>query len=307
MAEKKTTRRRKKVSRGKGKGWWQRIPWRGVVYVLFLFSFLVFSVGMLTYVIFFRVVVAAELEKSDGGIIFEEPNRPAVIPADLSTDTAALEPKCAIIIDDMGHHFEIGKKLINLDEKLSFSFLPRAPQTQRLEDLAFRKGHTVLLHQPMQPEDSEWDPGPGALYVDELGLQEQIFHENLSLVPHAVGVNNHMGSLYTRDKNAIDSLLQHIDRKKLFFVDSYTTSGSLGYHLARELGVKTAKRRVFLDNVLEVEAICNQLQTLTEVALREKEAIGIAHPHPETYMALKRCLRPAGTFVDFVGVEELVR
>jgi len=307
MAEKKTPRRRKKAFTGKGRRWWQRIPWRGVVYVLFLFSFFVFSVAMLTYVIFFRVVVAAELEKSDGAIIFEEPNRPAVIPGDLSTDTSTLEPKCAIIIDDMGYHLEIGRKLINLDEKLSFSFLPRAPHTESLEELAFKNGHTVLLHQPMQPEDSEWDPGPGALYVDELELQEQLLLQNLSLVPHAVGVNNHMGSLYTRDKHVMGPLLQHIDRKKLFFVDSYTTAGSLGYKLAGELGVKTAKRRVFLDNVLDVEAICNQLQTLTEVALREKEAIGIAHPHPETYMALKRCLAPAGTFVDFVGVEELVR
>ncbi len=283
------------------------MPWRGVVYVLLLFTFLLFSVGMLTYVVFFRVVVAAELVKSDGVVPFEEPNGPAVIPGDPPTDATVLEPKCAIIVDDMGHHLEIGKKLIDLDENLSFSFLPRAPHTPRLEEMAYRKGRTILLHLPLQPEDRGWDPGPGALYVDELQRQEPVFFQNLSLVPHAVGVNNHMGSLYTRDRNAMTSLLQLIGSKKLFFVDSYTTAESLGYQLAREMGVKTAKRSVFLDNVVEVEAICNQLQTLTEMALREKEAIGIAHPHSETYTAFRKCLAPAGALVEFVGVEELVR
>lgn len=307
MVEKKTSRPKRKKPSGKKKRWWQHIQWRGVVYVLFLFAFLVFSVGMLTYVVFFRVVVAGELEKTDGNILFEEPNGVAVIPGDFSTEKVGLEPKCAILVDDMGHHLQIGKQLIDIDEKLSFSFLPRAPHTSELGNLAFRKGHTVLLHLPLQPEDSIWEPGPGALYLDELHRQNQIFSENLALVPHAVGVNNHMGSLYTRDRNAMVSLLQLIGRRNLFFVDSFTTAGSLGYQLAREMGVKTAKRRVFLDNVVEVEAICNQLQLLTEVALQEGEAIGIAHPHSETQRAFRQCLEPASALVEFVGVEELVR
>jgi len=308
MIVKKTPRRKKKAPSGRKERWWQRIRWRGLVYALFLFAFLVFSVGMLTYVIFFRVVVAAELEKAGGDILFEEPNRVTVIPGDFPpTKRAGLEPKCAILVDDMGHHLQIGEQLIDIEEKLSFSFLPRAPHTSKLENLAFSKGHTVLLHLPLQAEDSSWDPGPGALYIDELQLQSRMFSENLALVPHAVGVNNHMGSLYTRDRNAMVSLLGLIGRHNLFFVDSYTTAGSLGYQLAREMGVKTAKRRVFLDNVVEVEAICNQLQVLTEVALREGEAIGIAHPHSETYRAFRQCLAPAGALVEFVGVEELVR
>ncbi len=291
------TRRKKKKTASKNRSRFSRIDFKKIVYTLCLLSFLVFSIGILTYVIFFRMVVAAELELA--------PNPPISREEGDRVEQVNL-PECAIIIDDMGYHHEIGKKMIDLPLNLSFSFLPHAPYTSELENMAFRLGRTILLHLPLQPKDSTWDPGPGALYVDEQAQQESLFQQNLTMVPHAVGVNNHMGSFYSEDKTAMTSLLELIDARRLFYVDSYTTPNSLGYTLAQQKEIRSARRQIFLDNVEEVEAICERLSELMRIALQHGQAIGIAHPHKETLTALQSCIDSKRSPVKFVGVEKLV-
>ena len=281
---------------------------KSILYTLFLLTLLIVSVGMLTYVIFFRVVVAAEIHSvSDTTIIFEEPTEPDVLPMGeaYSVETEN-KPKIAIIIDDMGYHQHVGESLINLPYALSFSFLPHAPFTLKLEDMAFKRGKTVLLHLPLEPKDRKWDPGPGALYLEELDLQSDIFQQNLSMVPHATGVNNHMGSRYTEDIDGMQALLELVAEKKLFFIDSYTSSDSLGYTLAKSKGLKSARRTLFLDNILDSGEICSQLKKLAAAAQERGEAIGIAHPHKETLEAIQTCIGIIQNSAELVGVESLV-
>lgn len=308
MARAQATRKRKKPTNKKQQGWWTRGTLKGLLYIISLFVLFMVTIGVLTYVIFFRVVVAAELIQQDGAdIIFEEPLPFLNLFGENDIVTVPTGPRCAIIIDDMGYHPEIGKKLIELPFNVSFSFLPHAPYTAELEEMAYKRGRTVLLHLPLQPEDSQWDPGPGALYLGELQDQKKIFLRNLAMVPHAIGVNNHMGSLYTQDRDAMASLLDLINQKKLFFIDSYTSSRSLGYSLARQMGISAAKRNIFIDNVAVPEAICKQLEALLSVAHKKGEAIGIAHPHSQTLEALESCPALGQTSVQLVGVEELIR
>jgi hypothetical protein len=307
MARARTPQKRKKVSRKNQQSRFSGINGKKLLYTFFLLTFLCFSVGILTYVVFFRVVVAAELDSAGSrSVLFEEPDRPIVIPHNGVRQEQVSQPKYAIIVDDMGYHREIGKQLIHLPLNLSFSFLPHAPHTSELESLAYRQGKTVLLHLPLQPRDSVWDPGPGALYVNENQHQKRLFLENLHLVPHAIGVNNHMGSLYTEKRDVMESLLDLIEMNSLFFVDSYTSPESLGFDLARRRGLKSARRQIFLDNDEDVEAICDRLNELVQVSLRQGQAIGIAHPYKETLTALQSCMDTAQFAANLVGVDELV-
>ncbi|MBF0497606.1 MAG: divergent polysaccharide deacetylase family protein, partial [Deltaproteobacteria bacterium] len=41
-------------------------------------------------------------------------------------------PKVAIIIDDMGYHYELDKKLLALDPALTFSILPFSPHSKQV-------------------------------------------------------------------------------------------------------------------------------------------------------------------------------
>ncbi len=85
LSKKTKSQRRKKQSR------FPRINLKKTLYTLLLFFFLVFSVGMLTYVVFFRMVVAAELSTFDGGaIVFEEPDGP-----NMATERSTAEAKKA--------------------------------------------------------------------------------------------------------------------------------------------------------------------------------------------------------------------
>jgi len=94
----------------------------------------------------------------------------------------------------------------------------------------------------------------------------------------------------------------------MFFVDSVTTPHSVGLKLAREMGVRTAARNVFLDNVQDVAAIRKQIQQLARLAVKRGSAIGICHPHPATIQALAEelpVMQKAG--IKFVYASELVR
>lgn len=283
----------------------ERVSYRKIVYYLALFCLLFFSVCMLGYVIFFRTVVAAELPFEEHDIEFEEAAPPSRDPA--SPPLTKKRVQVAIIIDDMGYHPEEGRALIALDLSLSFSFLPHAPFTQELEEMAYQKGNSILLHLPLEPRSAEWDPGPGALYLsDDSSTKRRKFYADLRLVPHATGVNNHMGSLFTENGPAMAELAALLSEEQLFFIDSYTTSESKGMVSAREKKVPTSRRHIFLDNVQDREAICLQLEKLIRLAEHQEYAIGIGHPYPETLSALSSCGLDMLQDVTVVGVDKLV-
>ena len=215
--------------------------------------------------------------------------------------------KVAIVIDDMGYHRELGERLMDLDLKLSFAFLPHAPHTRVLAQKARARGHDILLHLPMEPRDSRWDPGPGKLSVAM--TREEIsrrFNEDLADVPFVVGVNNHMGSRFTEDESGMGVVLELVRAKNLFFLDSLTSPTSVGFRMGRDMGVKVARRQRFLDNDHDVNQIRRQLDSLLAVADKRGEAIAIGHPHETTLAALQAYQKEFEARVLVVGVHELM-
>ncbi len=308
----RTTRTRRRRTPAASRVTARRLVTYGLLLVL-----LIVSLGVAGYMIFFRVAVAVAAEPPDGQspvVIFEEPNAPPVHPVEPAELPEPPElphpphpPKIAIIIDDMGYHHDIDKDLLQLDLNLSFSFLPHAPHTKELENTAYRLGRTVLLHLPLEARSSDYDPGPGALLLSQSATQRQrLLDDNLRQVPHAVGVNNHMGSRFSADERAMSELAMLLLRRQLFFVDSMTIAESKGYVAARKQGVPTVKRDVFLDNLQEREAICRQIEHLVTIGRWQGSGVGIGHPYPETLAALATCGRELLDQVELVGIEHLV-
>ena len=216
-------------------------------------------------------------------------------------------PRAAIIIDDMGYYQRVGQDLLAMDLNLTFSFLPFARYTAELVEAAHQDDRTILLHQPMQPRSSRYDPGSGALLVkDGLARQEMFLLENLLAVPYAVGVNNHMGSLYMADEMMMERLMLLLHRQGLFFVDSLTASDSVAAEVARIQGVRMVARDIFLDHVRKPEAICNQLRDLARIAERRGWAVAIGHPYRETVTALRRCGKELQKRVELVDIQDLL-
>ncbi len=255
-------------------------------------------------------------EEPAASIIFEEPdaNHPEDIlpPADktVTSDTAPRKtnkPRVAILIDDMGYHRKIGDALLNLDLQLSFAFLPHSPFAKELEETAYQRGRDIMVHLPMEASDSKWDPGPGALYLstpaDELATT---LKEDLSLISYAIGANNHMGSKFTKDRQAMHKVLIELQKRKMFFIDSFTTAQSTGMDEAQKMGIKTNRRHIFLDNVQDPDKICIQLDKLAALAVRQQQAIAIGHPYQATLDALRNCSDKLQHTVQIVPVHTLV-
>jgi hypothetical protein len=158
--------------------------------------------------------------------------------------------------------------------------------------LIHNEGHEIMLHQPMEPRDRGLSPGPGALYVgDEPTKISHIMEENISAVPFATGMNNHMGSRFTASPKEMLETLQVVKERGLFFVDSLTAGDSKGYKTAKTLHLPTTSRDVFLDNKVEESAILRQLHQLKGVALKQGYAVGIGHPFIQTARAIRYFLK----------------
>lgn len=218
--------------------------------------------------------------------------------------------RMAIVIDDLGRQMAVAKALADLPAPLTLSIMPGQAMSREVADLAARKGKEVLMHLPMEPKDyPENDPGPGAL-MSGMSPEEisRVLDADLVTVPGAVGINNHMGSRFTSDTEAMDRLMPFLAVRGLFFLDSYTTPDSVAYQKALAAGLKAVRRDVFLDNTDEREAIEDQLDELINLALRQGQAVGIGHPRDNTVAVLRDNLDRIGSAgVTIVPLSELVR
>ncbi len=213
--------------------------------------------------------------------------------------SAQAQPLISIIIDDIGDRYDYGRRALELPGALTYSILPHTPYAIHFARQAHRQGREVMLHLPMQAETGN-RLGPGGVTLD---MSEQEFRrtvrENLAAVPHARGINNHMGSLLTRHPGHMDWLMSEMNAQGgLFFVDSVTTVRTVAAHVAHEHGLPTLRRDIFLDSDPEPDSIRRQVARLLAVAYQHGSALAIGHPYPGTLQVLAEVLPQ----LDHLGV-----
>jgi polysaccharide deacetylase 2 family uncharacterized protein YibQ len=216
----------------------------------------------------------------------------------------------AIIIDDMGSSLREVEQLTAIGVPLTFSVIPGLGKSTEVAEFAHDHAYEVMIHMPMEPLDYPRRrlEKNGLLVSESDGEIEKQVDDYMREVPYAVGANNHMGSRFTEDEGKMRDVLQVLHTKDMFFIDSMTTPKSVGAKVAREMGVRTASRNVFLDNVQDVAAIRKQLREVTRVAAKRGSAIAICHPHKATIEALTAelpLLKKEG--IRFVSVSKLAR
>ncbi len=195
-------------------------------------------------------------------------------------------PRIAIVIDDMGNTQGSGRVALALPGALTYAFLPHTPYAGSLARQANKLGKEVMLHLPMQAMDGE-ALGPGALHLHmNEAAYRRVLAEDLDSVPHAVGVNNHMGSLLTRHPGAMQWVMTGLRERGLYFIDSRTSLATVAEGIAMENAVPVARRNVFLDSKRGASAVRYQYQRLLMLARRNGSAIAIGHPYPETLVVL---------------------
>ena len=220
-----------------------------------------------------------------------------------------LEGKAAIIVDDFGGvDNELSRGFLGLDQSVTIAVLPNLKASKRIAEQAHAKGREVLLHLPMEPHNSQLDPGRGAIFVnltpDE--IKERV-RESISSLPHIRGVNNHMGSKATEDETVMEAVLSEVKNQGLFWVDSKTSPNSIAYDAAKAAGMKTAQSRLFLDSEPEVNKIEAKLEQLFHLATTEGHVLAICHCRPLTLQVLRQALpKLEKRGITFVYASELV-
>lgn len=207
----------------------------------------------------------------------------AAIPTPVPVSSGSI----VLILDDVGFDHQPLAAAMEIDPNINFSVLPNAQHGVEYARKLHARGFEVLCHLPMEPEGfPAVSPGDGAVLTSM--SNEEIVHAtttNVSSVPFARGVNNHMGSRATADPRVMRTVLASLPHG-MYFIDSRTSGASLGFSIARQMKIPTAGRNVFLDDVQSAAAIRAQIQALRRVAAERGLAIGIGHMYPVTIRAL---------------------
>jgi polysaccharide deacetylase 2 family uncharacterized protein YibQ len=218
-------------------------------------------------------------------------------------------PAVSIIIDDLGNVLGAGARTVALPGAITCSILPNTPYARRLATSAYKAGKEVMLHLPMQAIETPLLDDGGLMATMTRREFQRTVRQGLLAVPYASGVNNHMGSLLTQFRGHMQWLMEEISHYEgLYFVDSFTSLQSVAYQVAADNRVPTARRDVFLDNVVGNADIAREFAHLIEVAQQRGTAIAIGHPHPQTLAFLEANLdrlRDAG--IELLPVSQLIR
>ncbi len=201
-------------------------------------------------------------------------------------------PMLSIVIDDMGFMHPGTERAVALPGPLTMSWFPFATNLQAQVAASAARGHEATLHMPMQAfSNSLYQTGPDPLRVD-LPPAENLrrLRAALDVVPQTVGLNNHMGSVATRDIPLMDLVALEAKSRGMLFLDSLVIGHSVAYRQSALIGVPAASRDVFIDDSHDKAEMRHQLAEAVWIAKRYGHVIAIGHPRPATLDVLEAWL-----------------
>ncbi len=196
------------------------------------------------------------------------------------------QARLAIIIDDMANISQV-KALQALNLKVNPSFFPSDKKHIDTPKFAL-KFDFYMVHLPLaainyaKPELDTLNPND---------TQERIFKKIKQIKKDFKDlkfINNHTGSLFTSNEEAMKKLYKAFEKEGLIFVDSKTIASSKAPKVAKALGQIYIQRDVFLDNQDDVAYIKKQLMDAVKLAKKKGFAIAIGHPRKNTFKALEQ-------------------
>ena len=237
---------------------------------------------------------------------------PATAAARSVSETDGESPRrVAVVIDDFGSAMNGTEEILSLPIPITAAVMPFLPTTRRDAEEAHRKGHEVIVHLPMEPIRGKrsW-LGPGAITTD-LSDEEIRKRVNAAIddVPHARGMNNHMGSKATADPRVMRIVMDVCRERELYFLDSRTSPRSQAAAEAERVGVPLVDNDLFLDEVYSASHVYNQLRKLAVRIDRQTDTIVIGHVGPPglvTAAALRSAIPKLQDDAAFVRVSDML-
>lgn len=209
-----------------------------------------------------------------------------ILPLSPENKTEAEESaKMAIVIDDFGEDRRGVEEMLNLKVPLTIAVMPSGEFTTEDATRANEFGHEVILHMPMENQN----PMPANYYGPTLIKNshtpteaKQIINKAIDCVPHCKGVNIHMGTGVSRNPELITAIMEEVNAKDLYFLDSRTIEGSVCDECAKTTGVKFFGRDVFLEppGRPSYQTAKQELNRAIELAKTNGQVVVIGHVGP---------------------------
>ena len=201
------------------------------------------------------------------------------------------KPRIALIVTNLGLSATYTKAALKLlPEDITLSFSHVAPRLKGWIREARQKGHEVLMDIPMEPLGfPKNDPGRATLLTSSNEV------ENLNRLEHVmkkaggyVGLLGTLGTKFMLHSETFLPILKTIKQRGLIYVDSRSTSRSLGPELASSIQLPRAFNNIFIDKEPSNQKIKDKLDELEKIALKKRFAVGIAQPFPLTIEILSQ-------------------
>ncbi|MBN2767641.1 MAG: divergent polysaccharide deacetylase family protein, partial [Campylobacterales bacterium] len=188
--------------------------------------------------------------------------------------------------------------------KITPSIFPPSEIAKHTDVLADKLDH-YMVHLPLESGSAQMNKMQGTLMITDAPEKVlQRVEEIKRLFPNAKYINNHTGSVYTSNYQAMKVLYALLKQEGITFVDSRTDTRTQVPRVTKDLHERYISRDVFLDNVRNVSSIKAQLKEVVKVAKKQGYAIAIGHPYNVTMHALKNS-QDILKDVDVVYIDEL--
>ena len=193
--------------------------------------------------------------------------------------------KLVLIIDDVAT-FEHASMIKSLGLKITPSIFPATKTHPDTPNIA-RSFEFYMIHLPMQAKHFD-SPEIGTLTINE---SFESMHEKIKKIrrdfPRAKYTNNHTGSRFTSDYDAMDKAYRALIEQGFIFVDSKTIAQTAVARAAKKYNQPYISRDIFLDDDPSAAAVRRELVAAVNLAKKRGYAIAIGHPKKNTIAVIK--------------------
>jgi polysaccharide deacetylase 2 family uncharacterized protein YibQ len=215
-------------------------------------------------------------------------------------------PRLAIVLDDAGNENGFYGEIYVLPRPVTLAIIPNTPWAATVLRQARQHRMDTIGHIPMQSSVTN-EPFVVTTNMTAVEIFEGLTAAIDSL-PGIKGINNHMGSLASADRQTLEPVMAVLKAKHMFIVDSRTTRDSQIFKTAQDWEIPCLAKDDFLDSEAGEERIRKHLRYLLSVARKRGYAVGIGHvQNLETILVLNDFMREHANDVEFVGISQLIQ
>ena len=193
--------------------------------------------------------------------------------------------KLAIIFDDVSFSGDV-KHIKALGLPVTMSFLPPTSRHPNSAKLAAKEPY-YMVHLPMEAMNFHSPEKSTLLTTDSKETIVERIQKVKQQFPKVKYINNHTGSKFTSDAEAMNKLIFALRLEKIGFIDSRTTAETKAEKVMKRYKMPYQTRDIFLDHEDDVEAIKTQIKKAIRIANKYGKCIAICHPHKSTLQALR--------------------